>query len=83
MSSVEPRDTSATCPLCHTLGPVLSEAAGLAGADWRCAVCHQSWNATRLATVASYVGFCADRERSRVSGAGLAVKAASEAGARW
>jgi len=49
------------CPLCHTAAPALTDAALTAGADWRCAVCHQMWNAQRLATVAAYAQYCAAR----------------------
>jgi hypothetical protein len=49
------------CPLCHTVAPALTDAALSAGADWRCAVCHQMWNARRLATVAAYAEYCAAR----------------------
>jgi len=49
------------CPLCHTVAPALTDAALVAGADWRCAVCDQMWNAQRLATVAGYAEYCAAR----------------------
>jgi len=52
---------STVCPLCHTAGPTLGDVSEASGASWRCAVCHQVWSAKRLATVAAYADFCAQR----------------------
>jgi hypothetical protein len=56
-----PVATGLACPLCRTAAPPLIEDTLAAGGDWRCAVCHQLWNAQRLATVAGYEAFCAER----------------------
>src|SRR5688572_22158848 len=52
---------STACPLCHTPGPALGDVSETSGASWRCAVCDQVWNARRLATVAAYADYCAQR----------------------
>jgi hypothetical protein len=52
---------STACPLCHTAGPSLGDVNETRGASWRCTVCHQVWTARRLATVAAYADFCAQR----------------------
>lgn len=44
----------ATCPLCHTVDPVMTEDALAAGGYWQCTICAQSWTATRLAVAAAY-----------------------------
>ncbi len=59
--------TSFECPLCHTAAPALTETALLAGADWRCAVCHQMWTAQRLATVAAYAQYCVELAAKRAA----------------
>ena len=51
---------AATCPLCHTVDS-LTEAALVAGGGWHCRTCGQRWDAARLATVAAYTRFLADR----------------------
>jgi hypothetical protein len=50
----------ATCPLCHTVHPSLTQAA--AGAGWRCTRCLQRWDAERLSAVAAYSAWGIDRE---------------------
>jgi hypothetical protein len=58
------------CPLCHTVAPTITESALAAGADWICATCDQRWDADRLAAVARYAEFVADRaSRSGLSAA--------------
>lgn len=52
---------STACPLCHTARPTLGDVSETSGVCWRCAVCHQVWNARRLATVAAYADYCAQR----------------------
>lgn len=52
----------ATCPMCHTPTPVTQNAIE-AGGDWRCVTCGQHWDATRLAAVAAYAAWVADRDR--------------------
>ena len=52
-----------TCPLCHTTAPGITAADLDAGRGWRCAVCDQRWDAARLATVAAYAQFVAERAR--------------------
>jgi predicted Zn finger-like uncharacterized protein len=53
---------SATCPMCHTPTSV-TENAIEAGGDWRCVRCGQHWDAERLAAVAAYAAWVADRDR--------------------
>jgi len=53
----------ATCPLCHTVAASVSETDLAAGLGWRCATCDQRWDAARLATVAAYARYVADRGR--------------------
>jgi hypothetical protein len=50
-----------SCPLCHTEAPALTDRALAGGADWVCPQCTQCWTATRLATVAAYAAYCAQR----------------------
>lgn len=51
----------ATCPSCHTVAPDMTTAALAAGADWPCLRCGQRWDARRLANVAAYAVWLADR----------------------
>lgn len=51
----------ATCPKCHTRAPLTQNAID-AGGDWRCVRCGQHWNAARLAAVAAYAVWVADRD---------------------
>ena len=44
----------ATCPLCHTQDPSMTNLAVSAGVDWQCSRCGSRWDAVRLATVAAY-----------------------------
>ena len=53
---------SATCPMCHTPTSVTQDAIE-AGGNWRCVRCGQHWDAARLAAVATYAAWVADRER--------------------
>ena len=53
----------ATCPMCHTAA-TLSESALHAGGNWRCGRCGQHWDARRLAAVAAYAAWRADRDRA-------------------
>jgi len=48
------------CPMCHTL----TQSARDTGGAWRCVRCGQSWNAERLATVAGYAVWVAERDRA-------------------
>ena len=50
----------ATCPMCHTPASVIQRAIE-AGGDWRCVRCGQHWDARRLAAVATYAAWVADR----------------------
>jgi hypothetical protein len=50
----------ATCPLCHTPDPLLTEAALAGGADWSCATCRADWSAARVATVIAYRAWLAE-----------------------
>ena len=56
-----------TCPLCHTVAAGVTEAGLIAGTGWRCATCDQRWDAARLAAVAGYAQFVADRARPAAS----------------
>ena len=49
---------SPTCPLCHTPGPLSSEALQVGG-YWACARCGQTWTGERLETFAAYARFAA------------------------
>jgi len=53
--------TSTTCPLCHTLRPLVEKGDG----SWTCPVCRQDWDPKRLQTVAAYVDFCNKRLATR------------------
>lgn len=44
----------ATCPLCHTVDPTMTNIALSAGTDWHCSRCGQRWDTMRLAAVAGY-----------------------------
>ena len=44
----------ATCPLCHTVDPTMTNIGLGAGADWHCSRCGQRWDTMRLAAVAGY-----------------------------
>ena len=50
------------CPLCHTPEAAVTARDVEQGVTWRCATCHQLWNATRLATVAAYARWEAGRQ---------------------
>jgi hypothetical protein len=52
----------ASCPLCHTAHPFLTQVALDAGEDWQCARCGQRWDAERLATVAAYAAWVVEQE---------------------
>jgi hypothetical protein len=67
MTDDRPRSTvpphPATCPLCHAVAADVTAAHLAAGSGWRCATCDQRWDAARLATVAAYARFVAERAR--------------------
>ena len=50
-----------TCPLCHTAAPTVSAVDLASGLGWRCGTCDQRWDAARLAAVAAYAQFVAER----------------------
>lgn len=54
-------DGLATCPLCHTADPTMTNAAIGAGSQWQCARCGQLWDSARLRTVAAYAVWVAGR----------------------
>ena len=54
---------AATCPSCQTAHPSLTMDALENGHGWRCVRCGQRWNASRLAVVAAYASWVAERER--------------------
>jgi hypothetical protein len=51
---------SLVCTMCHTPSS-LDQSALDAGADWQCVRCGQRWDATRLAAVAAYTVWVAER----------------------
>jgi hypothetical protein len=51
----------ASCPSCHSVHPSLRLDALEAGASWQCVRCGQRWNAERLARVAAYETWVAER----------------------
>lgn len=53
---------STTCPLCHTASPSMPVEDVKPGGDWQCARCGHRWDATRLATVASYTAWALDHD---------------------
>jgi hypothetical protein len=57
----------AICPSCHTEDPSMTNLAVHAGADWRCSRCGSRWDAVRLATVAAYAAWAAERTATSVS----------------
>jgi hypothetical protein len=64
--AIAPRDATgfARCPLCHTDDRSTTASDLNAGATWRCALCHQQWDARRLATVTAYAAWVARRSGS-------------------
>jgi hypothetical protein len=52
-----------TCPLCHTVAVTITDSVLTGGGDWTCAACNQRWDAERLAAVARYAEFVAERAR--------------------
>lgn len=67
----------ATCPMCHT-GLSVTRTALDSGGGSRCVRCGQYWDARRLAAVASYAAWVADRD-----GAGRRSTARSEQAAQY
>jgi hypothetical protein len=63
-----------SCPLCRTVAPTLTADTLAAGGDWRCPRCDQKWSARRLATVAGYTDYCAQRSTVRVEGQDAVVR---------
>ena len=59
------RDLSqrAVCPGCHTPHPSLTLEGLASGVGWRCLRCGERWDARRLATVAAYKAWVAEREK--------------------
>jgi len=55
-------EPSVACPMCHTGAP-LTQAALARGDSWRCVRCGQHWDAHRLAAVAAYAVWTAERDR--------------------
>jgi len=53
----------ATCPLCHTVDPTMTNIALSAGVDWHCSRCGQRWDTMRLAAVAGYAMWLSARTR--------------------
>jgi hypothetical protein len=51
------------CPMCHTVTS-LTPSAHDADRAWQCVRCGQHWNAERLAAVAGYAVWVAERDRA-------------------
>jgi predicted Zn finger-like uncharacterized protein len=62
---IAPDAAPITCPMCHTPDLVVTQAALMAGGEWRCGRCGHRWDAEGLAAVAAYAEWCAGRERRR------------------
>jgi hypothetical protein len=60
----------ALCPLCRTAHPEFTPEDVSAGAEWRCATCHQYWGLARLRTVAAYDEWQRARATAAQSAAG-------------
>jgi ribosomal protein L37AE/L43A len=58
---------AAMCPMCHTPASVTRSAVE-AGGHWPCSRCGQHWDASRLAAVAAYAEWAADRDRAGTRG---------------
>lgn len=63
---VEPEGL-ATCPTCHMVDAIVTNASLAAGGDWRCSRCGQMWDKTRIATVAAYAAWDAARKQRGVT----------------
>jgi hypothetical protein len=61
---VEP-EGFATCPTCHVVDAVLTNASLAAGGYWRCERCGSKWDQTRLATVAAYAAWDLARQHRK------------------
>lgn len=61
----------AVCPGCQTAQPSLTREGLVAGIAWKCARCGQRWDAGRLAAVAAYETWVAEREAPATTGAAL------------
>ena len=61
----------AVCPGCHTPHPSLTREGLAAGVGWKCVRCGERWEARRLATVAAYAAWVAEREAKATAGAAL------------
>ena len=59
------------CPGCHTPHPSLTREGLAAGVGWKCVRCGERWDARRLATVAAYAAWVAERETPATAGAAL------------
>ena len=59
----------AACPGCHTPHPSLTREGLAAGAGWKCIRCGERWDARRLATVAAYKAWVAERETTATAAA--------------
>ena len=57
---------AAMCPSCHTTDPHMNSVLLAAGGDWRCGRCGQRWDALRLAKVAAYDRWVAERADSQL-----------------
>lgn len=51
-----------TCPLCHAPRHSHEE---LADVTWRCDVCTQLWNSSRLAAHRGYIAYCLEKGLAR------------------
>jgi hypothetical protein len=68
----------ATCPMCHTQHPSLTQAAVAAGEGWRCSRCAQVWDQERLSAVAAHARWVHDREQVSTAAPRLRIVPRSE-----
>jgi len=61
----------AVCPGCQTAHPSLTWDGPVAGIAWKCGRCGQQWDAGRLAAVAAYETWAAERATPSAAGAAL------------
>ena len=59
----------AVCPGCHTPHPSLTHQGLAGGVGWQCVRCGERWDARRLAAVAAYAAWVAERDAVAAAGA--------------
>lgn len=61
----------AACPGCHTPHPSLTQEGLGRGVGWQCVRCGERWDARRLAAVAAYAAWVAERDAVATAGAAI------------